>query len=165
MILDDKGRLFGKVSIIDIFVLIMIAAIILVAYFKFGNTTAIGAKGPEQLVHIKFFTPSVENFTAEVLNEGDIVVNETNNNPMGKVVDIKTGESVMFSPDENGNLIASSLEGYSALEITSEVMGKLNEGSVVINGNLYTTGSEIVIRAGKAKLFLKISGIESVGGN
>ena len=160
MILDDKGRLFGKISIIDIFVLVVLIAVVSVGYFKFGNKSHSGTREPEQLVHIKFYSPSVENYTAFEVKEGDIVTNEGNNNPMGKVVAVEIGESEEFSPDSSGKFVKSVVEGYSSLEITSEVIGRLKEGSLVINGNMYSTGSEIIIRAGKTKLFLKISGIE-----
>lgn len=159
--IDDKGRLFGKISIIDIFIILVIISVVLVAYFKFGNKSYSGVREKEQLVHMKFFTPEVEDFTL-IVEEGDNVVNETNGSNLGKVVEVNIGDSLVISPDSEGKLIPSAKEGYSSMEITSEVMGRITEGSVVVDGNIYSSGSEIVIRAGDAKIFLKISDIEAV---
>ena len=159
MILDDKGRLFGKISIIDIFVLITVAAIIIVGVLKFGNTSHTAIRAREETIHIQFYMNALENFTVNAIKIGDIVSDDSNSNFLGNIVDIDVSESIEHDFSEAGILVASGIDNYSSILLTSEVRAQYLDGSVIINGNMYTTGSLIIIRAGNAKIQLHISDI------
>ena len=160
--IDDKGRLFGKISLIDIFVLIVLALVFMVVYFQIGTNSKAAVRESDQPLQITFYKEALENFTVNALKEGARVENDTNATFMGNIVAIEVGESVNYMPDANGNEIASPMEGYSSVKITTEVMGKLSDGSALLNGNLYGSGCQIIIWAGKAKMQLYITDVQPV---
>ncbi|MDL2248408.1 DUF4330 domain-containing protein [Tyzzerella sp. OttesenSCG-928-J15] len=159
MLIDDKGRLFGKVSLIDIFVLITLALVFMVVYFNIGTNSKAAISESDRPIRITFYKEALENFTVDALEIGARVENDTNGTFMGNITDIEIGESINYMPDVNGKEVASPMEGYSSVKITTEVTGKLSEGAALLNGNLYGNGSQIIIWAGKAKIQLYISDI------
>jgi hypothetical protein len=160
VILDNKGRLFGRVSIIDIFVIAVLVSVFAVAYLKFGNNSKSAVREPEQAVRIIFYKEALEDFTVSSIEMGAPVVNDTNGTLMGNVKEINIGESVNYLPDINGVEQPSPMEGYSSVEIVTEVNGRISEGALLLNGNLYGSGSKCIIWAGKAKIQLMIKDIE-----
>ena len=160
--IDDKGRLFGKISLIDIFVLIVLALVFMVVFFQIGTNSIAATRESNQPMRITFYKEALEDFTVRVLEEGARVENDNNGTFMGNIVAIEVSESVSYMTDANGKEVASPMEGYSSVKITTEVMGKLSEGSALLNGNLYGAGSLVIIWAGKAKIQLFITDVQPV---
>ncbi|MCL2048614.1 MAG: DUF4330 domain-containing protein [Defluviitaleaceae bacterium] len=156
--IDNKGRLFGKISLVDLFVFTVLAAVIAVVYFNVG-TGSRPVTGAEQSVLITFYNPALHDFTVQAVEIGARVINDTNETFMGTVEDIVIGDSVSFMPAVDGHEVATPMEGFSSIYITSRVQGRLSEGAVVLGGNVYGVGEEIIIWAGRAKTMLNISDI------
>jgi len=162
MIIDDKGRLFGKISLIDIFVVIILVLVFMVVYLNIGTNSKAAVRENEQPIRITFYKEALEDFTVDALEVGARVENDTNGTFMGNIVDIEVGESINYMPDVNGQEVASPMEGYSSVKITTEVMGRLSEGAALLNGNLYGNGSQIIVWAGKTKIQFYISDVNPV---
>lgn len=159
--LDKKGRLFGKVSLVDLFAVIVIAAVVAVVYFNVGGGRPV--VGAEQYVYITFFNPALHDFTVDAAEEAERynlpVTDDSNNIWLGNVVRVRRCESISVLPDVHGNEVVSPMEGFSSVYITSRVNGRLSDGAVVLGGNVYAVGSEVIIWAGPAKTMLHISDI------
>ena len=56
MIIDDKGKLFGKISIIDLLVVCLILAGIAGAYYKFGRSKTISPFVKPDKIEMTFFS-------------------------------------------------------------------------------------------------------------
>lgn len=160
--LDKKGRLFGKVSLVDLFAVVAVAAVIAVVYFNVGASGR-PVVGAEQPVYITFFHHALEDFTVAALEYDAPVINDSNDTFMGRVVGWEVGDSISFMTDIHGNEVASPMAGHSSVAITSRVYGRISEGAVVLGGNVYSVGTQIVIWAGKAKTQLLISDIRTEG--
>jgi hypothetical protein len=162
--LDKKGRIFGKVSVVDLFAVVVIAAVVAVVYFNVGagGRPVVGA---EQYVLITFFNPVLHDFTVDAAEEavGLSVVDDVNGTFLGTVTEVRRGESISIMPDIHGNEVASPIPGHSSVYITSRVNGRLSDGAVVLGGNVYAVGSEVIIWAGPAKTMLHISEIRVEG--
>ncbi|MCL1877832.1 MAG: DUF4330 domain-containing protein [Defluviitaleaceae bacterium] len=162
--LDKKGRLFGKVSLIDLFAVIIIAAVIAVVYFNVGGGRPI--VGAEQYVLITFFNPVLHDFTVDAAEEaaerGLPVIDDANGVFLGNVVEVVRGDSISVMPNVHGIETVSHMPGHSSVYITSRVNGRLSDGAVVLGGNIYAVGSEVIIWAGSAKTMLHISEIMEI---
>lgn len=159
MIIDNKGRLFGKVSIVDLFVLIVLGSIIAFGLFKIGNSRGIGITEPMRPVTITFFIEALEDFTADVLKIGDPVADNFTNVEFGNITQINRGQAIEFNPNHEGILVPSKVPGFSSLEITSQFVGHEFENGVLVSGHTFFVGESIVIRAGNANIFFRISSI------
>jgi hypothetical protein len=156
--IDDKGRLFGKINIIDlIIILIIIAAFIFLGVKLLGpESTAVNM----QKAVVSFYYEECPDYVAENLNEGDSVWDSGDNVIIGTVKDWSTADSVTYLLDDDGNTVQTSKAGYCALTLRCDVEGVIGEHGITINGTLYGVGHTLTMYAGEAKLYLKVSGIE-----
>jgi len=71
--IDDKGKLFGKISIIDILVVCLILGGIAGAYYKFGRSNTISPFVKPDRIEMTFFTEDVVEFVGAGIKAGDLV--------------------------------------------------------------------------------------------
>jgi hypothetical protein len=156
--LDDKGRLFGKVSLVDLFAVVVVAAVFYVVY-TFTSADERHEAGEERYVTLTFFTPLVHGFTARAVETGVPVIDDDGAIFLGHVTGTEIGEGVRFLPDRLGNEVASSIEGYNSLKIRTRVRAPMTHGAVLLGGNVYAVGSEAHIWAGNVRVVVHISDI------
>lgn len=159
MIIDDKGRLLGKLSIIDLFVFAVIASIIAFGIFKIGNSRGIGILEPMRPITMRLSIDALEDFTADFLRIGDPVANNDSNVQLGTVTNIERSEAQQFSRNSEGQLVLSSVNNFSHIEITTEFMGHEFENGVLVSGHTFLVGQFMVTRVGDTNIFFRISGI------
>ncbi len=158
--IDGKGRIFGLVNIIDLFIL---AALIAVAVYMFGKTASPGTGTPKQSAYImKFYTENSPEYAVKLIEKDVPAEDDTKGISLGTVKDYTIGQGIVYNYDKNGNSVKAFMEDYASCEVVLELNGQVMEsGSLLVNGNVYAIGQPITIRAGKIKLFGKISGLEA----
>lgn len=163
MIFDKDGKLFGKLNLIDILIVIMAVVAVLFVVSRSGSNIAPGATGTDQTYVMKFYVDVIQDFVVEHIQVGDTVMDDGRHINLGTIVDLRVEESVEFHPDSYGVLVQSPRDGYHSLEITTELTAQSFNNGLIINGNRYAVGQSVTIRAGDSILFLRISGIEEKG--
>jgi hypothetical protein len=160
--IDKKGRLFGKVSLIDLFAAVVLCAVFYVVFtaMRAGDRLDMGY---EQPVVITFFSPVAHDFVANTFQTGVSVTDSERRIPLGYVTDIRVGDSIFFMADRQGNEVASHREGYASVFVSSRVTGRMTDGAVVLGGVVYAVGDEVYIWAGDTWLIMNISNIRTEG--
>jgi len=158
--IDKQGKILGKVSVIDLFVLAMIIAIVLFGVFRLGNTQGMGILQTAQPVTLGFVTiDPTEDFTARVIRVGDPVVEHEAGARLGHVTAVSKQVTMEQHPNVDGIMTASPLHGYYQVNITTTLHGYPVDNGLRVMGHLFLVGDEIVIRAGDANLFVYVSEI------
>ena len=151
MIIDSKGKLFGKISIIDILILAVIiagAAGVWHMFFRSSGGTVIG-RTPDTVV-FKFYGEEAPDYAVEAVKIGDLARDFDRGTSFGNVTDIVTGESVIYVETADGKVVQSSTPNYSSYYFTVEGTGTLNDvGTVTIGGYEYAVGRTLTLRFGK----------------
>ncbi|WMM23736.1 DUF4330 domain-containing protein [Tissierella sp. MB52-C2] len=163
MIIDNKGRIFGKISIIDIvFVLIglFLGALVL---FKLGFISSNqGSIVNNNKVEIVFYQEEVNNFSSDNVHIGDPASEALQNASFGNVTDIKIGESVSWDSTVEGKQFSASREGYSSIYISMEAYGTLGSNGINLGGSTYYIGQTITLRAGNSVFYGKIYSADKI---
>ena len=159
MVIDSKGRILGKVSVVDLFVFVVIAFIVVFGIFQVGNDQGIGIFEPMSTITMRLSIDALEDFTADFLQVGDPVSEHNSGVHLGSVTNIDRGDGIQFSRNSDGMLVRSNINHFSAIEITTEFMGHQLENGILVNGHTFLVGEQRVIRVGDTNLFLRISGI------
>lgn len=163
MIIDKNAKVFGKINIIDLCLVIAIigAAFFIVSQFRGGAPVVIAQ--PEQREFImSFYVEEVENFRVEGINIGDNLFDDGRNIFLGEVTHLDIDEAVIWNADRYGNTVRSNKEGFSSLEITTQLRATPFEHGILIAGNRYGIGHSLTVRAGRSFIFMRISGLEEV---
>ncbi len=150
-----NGKLFGKINVIDfLVVLVILVAIAAVAAFLFLP------KGAGDTLIMKFMIEEVDEFVAQKVKVGDELYDDTYSLDLGFVTDIEKGDSVSYVENSNGTFTVSSKEGFYSMIITGEVQGEKTSLGAEIGGKKYGVGHTFVLRAGDAKLYLRVYDIQ-----
>lgn len=155
MIIDEKGKLFGKLNIIDLVIILVLIAAIAFAGFKFlaPSMTASSSTGTAE---VKFYIEEVSDFVADKIDIGDKLMDEGKNVSLGVVTDIEFGPAVSYGTNSEGAWVTSSREGYKSMILTGEVEATKFDHGMIVNASKYYVGHTFVLLAGEAKLYLRV---------
>ena len=154
MIIDSKGKLFGKISIIDIvIVLIVIIAVAGIGYKFTKSNTGNAVFTKQSDIQIKFQHDDLPDFVVNAIKVGDPVRESVQNASFGRVVDIETGDAIIWLGTEEGESVKVSREGYHSVLITMNAKGTMDNLGVTIDKANYYVGQTITLYVGNAAVY------------
>lgn len=163
--IDKQGRLFGKISIVDIIIVILI---ILAGSFFFKQ---IGLKNSKDLIakktdnlQIVFHQEEINDFTANNVEIGDIAKESLHNANIGTVTDVILDDAIVWEYDLDGIQVKSSKEGFSSIDIVMETTGVLGPNGITLDGSTYYLGQTITLKVGSSIFYGEIKSAEKVIG-
>ena len=152
--IDKNGKIFGKINIIDLIViLIIIAAVAAGGLFVVRNRRK--SANQEKLI-MKFYAEEVSDFVTDKLKEGSALYDDDNSIGLGKIIKFEINDSVTYGGVSEGQYTMVTKEGYKSVVITGELMGEKNELGAIVGGHQYGVGHSMVLRAGDAKIYLRV---------
>jgi len=132
--IDEKGRLFGKISLIDIFVIL--AVIVFAVGFVYNRTSQdvqriIMADTP---MHVTFLVENVRDLSLGAVQEGDIIFRQHERIPLGTVTNIETSSAYDIITRADGTAALAPVEGRYNMYITLAATGSITDRGFFING-------------------------------
>ena len=137
--IDKNGKLFGKINIIDLLIILVIIA----AAVFFAT---------------KAFTPAQEATKTET-STGAPAFEDTTNVDFGKVVAVESEPSYTYFVDADGNQAKAEVAYNDAVTVTVELEGNLTEKGLYVGGRLYGVGASFTMHFGKATIYASVSGV------
>ncbi len=163
MLMDKKGKLFGKISIVDVIIVVLILSLAAGAYFKFKKSGTVTPFTKTSTVQMSITMESVNTYVADNIKVGDIVKDRVQNTTLGKVTDIQIGPDISYFINDRGLAVKGSREGYVSLTITFEGQGIYSSTGVTIDGvEYYINKNATEWRVGNTFCFAKICDIKLV---
>lgn len=156
--IDEKGRLFGKVNIVDLLiVLIIVAAGAFLGYRLLGPKSAVANTAD---IALSFYCEEAADYAAEQLEAGMEVWDSQNNVVLGKLREWRVGNSKSYVTDANGNVVQLARDGYCSLELVVDCKGVVGAHGVSIGGTSYAVNQAGSVYFGDVKLYLRVRDIE-----
>lgn len=149
-IIDDKGKLFGFISAIDLLVVLValvLGAAVYVRFFSGGTAATTAAKNDPFTYQIN--VQEVRYSTYESFKIGDNVYDSENGTWIGKISDISCEPAMGEFPLADGTFV------YSPIENRYDVMLTLNSEGMVSNGRYYASRIYEITTNSKVELFTK----------
>lgn len=147
MFIDEKGRLFGKVSIIDILVVVLIvlgAFGIGFAYKQIKandilteNKSLFGQQTDLDTLVVTMRLEEVREVTVSALKIGDEVFAADTGKYLGEISEVKTEPATRIGADINGNAFEAELPERVDAILTVEVPGKLTDSGYMSASNIH----------------------------
>lgn len=161
--IDKNGKLFGKLNIIDLLIiLIVIAAIIFVGLRFFGGND--NDLGTLQKVRMTFFADEAPAFLAGKAAPGDPVVDYDNTYGLGIVSSYETEDAFVYDLDPvTGEVVQVPVANACRLTFSCETYGYLAADGLRIDGYIYSIGGSHTIRAGQMRVACRLADIEVIG--
>ena len=88
MIINKEGKFFGKISIVDIAVVLIIVLLAIGVYTRFsGNTKVVVSNG--QKIKCTFVVKNLRQYSVNALKEGGAMYDKTSKELIGTITDVK----------------------------------------------------------------------------
>jgi len=162
-LIDEKGRIFGLINIIDLFIILAVVFVGGYVGLRYIQPGVVAPLVNQQDITLSFFAEMSPDFAVDNLEFGGLVEDDQRNVSFGRVIDFDIARGIIHTQDAMGNQVMAEAENFSSIEITSLATGTIIEdGGVRISGNVYTIGQTLTIRAGRSRFFVRLSGFEAV---
>lgn len=145
MIIDSKGKLFGKVSIIDILIIVIaVGAIAGVGYkFKKSDTPAPFITTTKDKITLVLYSKEINEFTANSIKVGDTVKEIKKGTPFGKVKEVKLDKPFSPTTNDKGEWVVDEKPGYVSFLLTVEAEGRYNDTGITLGNEDYYIGQQL----------------------
>ncbi len=159
MIVDEKGKLFGKINLLDLLIVVILIGVGFVVVYKMNNSNVISPFVQKDKITTVFLLEEVIEGIVPSLTEGEPVTDRVTGALMGYVKKIDIYPSMVYEANSEGQMVRSAKPGYNALRITVEGEGIYSETRVVFNNNDYFINKSMEIRVGNTALYPRIESI------
>ncbi|MDR1558646.1 MAG: DUF4330 domain-containing protein [Clostridiales bacterium] len=166
MIIDKQGRLAGKVSLIDIALILIVIGLIIGLGYRRLSQNAVQIVTSDTKFYVTLVVEPIRQFSLEAINEGDIFYKQHEQQPLGKVTrtDSEPAREIIKRPD--GTPLYVTMEEKYSLYMTLECTGNVSDKGYFVNGNAQISeGSDLIIQSNKVVCGARVDRIsESLGG-
>ena len=133
-LMDQNGRLFGKISVIDVLVIGVVLVLAAALNFK-GNQTQTGTAVTNETITYQVLVSGTRSFVVDAIEVGDTMydLDHASGGTLGRITDIKTAEGTKFAELADGTVGMVPAEDCVNLILTVEGQGVISDGRCLIN--------------------------------
>lgn len=161
-IIDDKGRIFGLVNYIDLF-------LVLAVIFVLGRFVLVdrGGNFPDKInsdsskeIEILYYVKGVKDVSINGVKIGDVFKDVTTKNVIGEVTKIDIQPSTVMTTDEKGNVIYSEIPDRFDMYLTIKGIGQITDDEIKVANEEIKIGKTSQIQSRMNRLEAIIYGID-----
>ncbi len=143
-----SGKLFGKISIIDIIVVVCIVVLAFGIYAKYTSDSDATASSENTEIEFVYKVKGVRDYTVNALKKGGAMYDSETKEYVGEIVDVRTEDAVMEVSLVDGTYKQLIIPEKYDVYVTVQVDGKYNKLGYYTSGNKYLgAGSTINIKS------------------
>ena len=143
--IDNNGRLFGKVSLLDIFVILAVIALLIGFFYSQMSEQAGVFVAPTEEFYVTFEANGLRAVNAGTLQVGDIVFRRHDNEPLGVVTIIEPPEPATYLlARRDGTVVHAVMEERYRLVFTVRSLGSITSFGYFVNGNDHIAVGSII---------------------
>ncbi len=157
--IDKNGKLFGKINIIDLLIILIVIAAVVFFATKLFSPAQETTKANTTKVAVTFYAEDAPTNVTDMLVEGAPSFEETTNVGFGSITSFSSEQAYGWMSDAEGNLVKGPIVGDEYLTVSVEVNGNLTDNGVYLGGRLYCVGANYTMHFGKVMLYSKIVSI------
>jgi hypothetical protein len=136
-LIDDKGKVFGKINLIDFTLILGVVIAIAIAFVFLTKQGKVVTVKEDKTIQYTMLVKAIRPEVAEFIKKGDIVKKQLTKNPIGTVKDVEIKPArVLIDTDEGKRIVTTSPVEVDA-SITIETMGRTG-------ADIISTGNEVL---------------------
>ena len=138
-LIDENGRLFGLVSIIDVAVIAVVAVLAAALYTKDTALPIASVGDPMQTIQYEVTINNMPAGRLDSLRLEDNIYDRETGNPMGVIKDIQAEDCVISMLKADGTYVMAPIEGRYNVTLAVEAQAMVDD-----RGHYYVNRSNIV---------------------
>jgi hypothetical protein len=136
-LIDDKGKVFGKINLIDLTLVLGIVIAVAIAFVFLTKQGKVVTIKEDKTIQYTMLVKAIRPEVAKFIKKGDIVKKQLTKNPIGTVKDIEISPArVLIDTDEGKRIVTTSPVEVDA-SITIETKGRTG-------ADIISTGNEVL---------------------
>lgn len=158
-LIDDKGRLLGLINIVDLAVILLLAAVATRLGLK---SRLLRAVNPSSLktVEVVLLVEDVRPATADALAEGDTIFNTKSNAVLGKLVQKEVVPALKEVETADGQLVLAEAPYRKDVYITVRGQGQVTENVIILGGYEMRVGANAQVKGQKSAVNSIVFGVK-----
>ncbi|MFI3173592.1 MAG: DUF4330 domain-containing protein [Bacillota bacterium] len=143
--IDEKGKLFGKMNVVDLVMLLGVVALLLGGIYKLTVDSPISYSSVGTSATVQYVVKIEGVRDLGMIREGDVLYDKDSNGILGTIVDVTLEQATDRVYMPNGEVRIGELQDRVNFVLTLEANGFVNEKKTYANSNY-----EIVIGSRKS---------------
>lgn len=140
-LIDRNGRLFGKISVIDVIVLVVVAALVAAVFYR----NRLPQTGTSVTTVPVVYTMQLQNqpeYMLDAIQVGDQLFDQarSTNGSLGTITDIQVSDGTSLASFPDGTAAVVPAEGYYDLLLTIEAQAMIDGNGMVLINRVYAMG-------------------------
>lgn len=135
--IDERGFLFGKVSVVDILALALVLALVMMLYVRFladkdipGSLAGVSKEKVEYVVRIS----NVRDIYLDTMRSGDTVFHGEYGTRVGTVKEVRAEPAIALMTKPDGTVVEAPMEEYYTIYVTMESECIASAGGYYLGG-------------------------------
>ena len=150
--LDNKGRLWGKVSLIDIGIVLAVLVIAIGFGWREAAPRIEQVINPTETFYITIESNRLRGVNVDAIGLGDLMFRLHSHQPMGRVIDIDVSPAMEVIRRSDGTAARVEMEERYRVVILLEAVGSYNDGYFVNGNDHIAPGSELILVSNRVYL-------------
>ncbi|HHU30354.1 MAG TPA: DUF4330 domain-containing protein [Firmicutes bacterium] len=145
-LLDEKGRLFGLINIIDLLVLILVIAVVAGGAYHFTRPQRAGQPGTGgKKVVVLALVSNVSQYTVDAVQVGSTVFDPTAKSHLGKIIALEVTPHKEPVETADGRVVLADVPERFDMLVTWEGYASVTDKAVAIASYELRVGSTVVL--------------------
>jgi len=159
--IDKNGKLFGKINIIDLLIVLIVLAAGAFVWLRFfgGNDNDFGE--PHTVV-MTFFADDAPSLLAGAATPGDPVNDFDNTSSLGTLVSYETEDAYTYGVGPDGEPVKLPVPNMCYLTFSCQVAGYVAADGLRVNGFEYPIGGTSTVCVGPMRVSCRLADVEIV---
>lgn len=134
-LIDSNGRLFGKISIIDVLVILVVAAMGAALYLKTNHNEITSTATSNDTITYQVLVSGVRTYVSDAIQVDDAMydMDRSSGGSLGTIKNIKVMEATKLAEFHDGTLEMVPMEDAVSLLLTVEGKGIYSDGRCLLN--------------------------------
>lgn len=158
-LIDNQGRLFGKINLIDVLLILVILAAVAFGVYKMTQGEVV-INAPEKNVTVQFYGNALYPFVIQNIKEGDTIRSLDTNDVIGKIVKIEVGDAINLVSTADGRTVISTIPDKYSVYITVEGKASLVNNIPHAGNTPLLVGHELKIKGTSFTMFSVIAKVQ-----
>jgi len=162
VIIDKNGKIGGKISIIDLFAIIIAVVAVFGITARFVSSPS---KSARQRVTLSYVVEieGVRDFTVKALNKQGTVIDPKQKCLVGEITEVSSKQQIVEQFNSAGNIVYAEVPNKYSVEVTILSEGKESDGGYFVgNDTMLSVGSDISIATKYVNSSGKVKKIEKI---
>jgi hypothetical protein len=151
--INEKGQLFGKLSVIDLLVTLAVVALVAGLVYKRASGEVQQIVNASTPFYMTLKAEHAREYSVNAVGEGDVFFRQNDTQRLGTVVRVDTepAEDIMVKTDGTA-LLAKSEDRYS-LYITLACTGNISDAGYYVNGSTHLAeGNDVRLQSNRLEI-------------